>query len=245
VSGNLKKLWQFGKIMSYITGRIKSYRSFVSFSQAGEDRVLKFLFASMGISNITYLEIGTNNPIDINNTYLFYLGGSRGVCIEPNPVLINKIRKYRSEDICLNIGITGGPEEAELDFYIFDESDAEKGLSTFSKEEAEHVQRTTHIKIAEIKKVRVIPVQNIIQQYFTGKGPQLISIDVEGLDLEILRGIDFVVSRPVAICVETVNFSVNHIKIKNKEIGIFMESQGYFLYADTGINSIFADKSLF
>ena len=199
----------------------------------------------MGLNNISYLEIGTNNPIDINNTYLFYLGGSRGVCVEPNPTLIPPIKKHRPDDVCLNIGISANDESAELDFYIFDSSDTEKGLSTFSKEAAEHVQNTTSIKIAEIRKIPVTPIKNVLKDYFPNNAPDLLSIDVEGLDLQILRSIDFTVCRPIAVCVETVNFTIDHKKIKNKEIISFMESQGYFVYADTGINSIFADKSLF
>ena len=238
----LGKLSRFLKVMSYI-GTAKNYKEFISFAQAGEDRVLSFLFRSMGISQISYLEIGTNNPIDINNTYLFYLAGSSGVCVEPNPTLIPKIQKYRPRDYCLNIGIAA--EEGELDFYIFDESDSEKGLSTFSKKEAEHVHNTTSIKIKEVKKIPVTTVKNIIDKYFQGKAPSLISIDVEGLDLEILQSIDFSVVRPIAVCVETVNFTQNHKKIKNTDIIKFMESQNYFVYADTGINSIFADRNLF
>lgn len=239
-----KKLLQFVKALTYI-GTAKNYKEYLSYAQAGEDRVLKFLFISMGINKIAYLEIGTNNPIDINNTYLFYVGGSRGVCIEPNPTLIPNIKKRRPEDICLNIGISGNVDDKELDFYIFDSSDSEKGLSTFSKQEAEHVQNTTHIKIAEVKKIAVTTVEKIFQDYFPDKAPDLISIDVEGLDLEILKSINFTTHRPIAVCVETVNFTVSHKKIKNKDIISYMETQGYFVYADTGINSIFADKSLF
>ena len=76
--GKLKKLTQFLKALAFI-GIAKNYKEYLSYAQAGEDRVLKFLFSSMGLNKISYLEIGTNNPIDINNTYLFYLGGSRGV----------------------------------------------------------------------------------------------------------------------------------------------------------------------
>jgi FkbM family methyltransferase len=240
----LKGLKKFIKAISYISTS-KNYKEFISFAQAGEDRVIKFLFNSMGINQISYLEIGTNNPIDINNTYLFYLGGNRGVCIEPNPTLISKIKKHRPEDICLNVGISPTLEETSLDFYIFDEHDSEKGLSTFSKTQAEYVQSSTHIKIAEIKKIAVIPLNNVLAKYFPDKAPDLISIDVEGLDLEILKTIDYTKCRPVAICVETVDFTIDHKKIKNIELIKFMESQGYFVYADTGINSIFADKNLF
>lgn len=242
--GKLKKLKQYLKVITGIASS-KNYKEYLSFAQAGEDRVLKFLFMSMGIGKISYLEIGTNNPIDINNTYLFYVGGSRGVCVEPNPGLIKNITKKRPGDTVLNIGIAGNDRETELDFYIFDESDSEKGLSTFSREEAYHVQNTTHIKIAEVKKIPVIPISSVLAKHFPDKAPDLISIDVEGLDLEILQSIDFTACRPIAICVETVNFTVNHKKTKNRGIINFMESKGYFVYADTGINSIFADKALF
>ena len=242
--GKIKKLSKFLKVMSYV-GTAKNYKEYLSYAQAGEDRVLKFLFLSMGIKNISYLEIGTNNPIDINNTYLFYLGGSRGVCVEPNPTLISKIKKIRPGDVCLNLGISPDNKEGELDFYIFDQSDSEKGLSTFSKKEAEHVQNTTHIKIEKVIKIPVTPISTVLTKYFPDKAPDLISIDVEGLDLEILQTINFTKCRPIAICVETVNFTVTHRKTKNINIINFMEKQGYFVYADTGINSIFADKSLF
>lgn len=242
--GKIKKLSQFIKVMSFI-GKSKNYKEYLSFAQAGEDRVLKFLFRSMGIDRITYLEIGTNNPIDINNTYYFYVEGSRGVCVEPNPSLIAKIKKHRPKDVCLNIGISPDGKEGELDFYIFDESDSEKGLSTFSKSEAEHVQNTTHIKIGEIKKIPVTSINKVLSQYFPTKAPDLISIDVEGLDLEILKTIDFTIYRPIAICVETVNFTLSHKKTKNEGIITFMNSKGYFPYADTGLNTIFADKTHF
>ena len=42
-----------------------------SFSQAGEDRVVRYLFNSLNIWNPTYLDIGANYPVSGNNTYLF------------------------------------------------------------------------------------------------------------------------------------------------------------------------------
>jgi hypothetical protein len=56
-----------------------------SYSQAGEDKILRLMFQSFEKRNITYLDIGTNDPVSINNTYLFYLNGGGGVCVEPNP----------------------------------------------------------------------------------------------------------------------------------------------------------------
>jgi FkbM family methyltransferase len=220
------------------------YNEHLSFAQAGEDKVIEFFFMTLGISIITYLEIGTNDPVHYNNTYLFYLKGSRGVCVEPNPALIANIRKFRPEDVCLNVGIAKERDEA-LDFYIFDDFDEAKGLSTFSKEVATHVESTTPIKVSCIKKIPVINVREVLDNYFATKAPDLISIDVEGLDLDVLQSFDFDSCRPTAICVETVNFTMNYKKIKRTDIIDFMLSNNYFVYADTGINSIFVDKNIF
>lgn len=240
----LRKFKQLVKKLLFILFNKHYYNTTTSFAQAGEDKVLEFLFSSMGISNITYLEIGTNDPITYNNTYLFYLKGSRGVCIEPNPTLIDNIKKHRPNDVCLNIGVAKENSNG-LDFYIFDHHDHAKGLSTFSKNEVDHITATTHIKVEKITKIPVITINKILQTYFDTKSPDFVSIDVEGLDLEILQSLDFTLFRPIAFCVETVNFTTNHKKIKRTDIIDFMQSKDYFVYADTGINSIFADKKLF
>jgi hypothetical protein len=52
-----------------------------SYSQAGEDAILRFLFNDYGISRIQYLELGTNIPNYGNNTYLFFSAFSNDKCI--------------------------------------------------------------------------------------------------------------------------------------------------------------------
>ena len=61
-----------------------------SYSQAGEDAVINFLFNDYGKKQIQYLDLGTNIPHRDNNTYLFYKKGSSGVCVEADGSLINK-----------------------------------------------------------------------------------------------------------------------------------------------------------
>ena len=78
----------------------------VSYSQAGEDLILKYLFESKGLSTPTYLDIGTNHPYLNNNTYLFYRNGSRGVCVEADKTLIKEITRLRPEDKVVNVGVS-------------------------------------------------------------------------------------------------------------------------------------------
>src|SRR6266700_3989274 len=125
------------------------------YAQAGEDIILASLFYRLNIEKPTYLDIGANHPAFISNTYYFYLRGSRGVCIEPNPRLFEKIRKVRPYDNVLNIGI-GLDEKAEADFYLFPEH--AHGLSTFSKKEAEHWGQTGMKRIGKIQYEKVIKV---------------------------------------------------------------------------------------
>ena len=57
----------------------------ISYSQCGEDLILKQLFTALGIGKVNYLDIGAHHPTCLNNTYLFYGYGGHGVCVEPDP----------------------------------------------------------------------------------------------------------------------------------------------------------------
>ena len=43
-----------------------------SYSQAGEDRILAFLFDTMGIRSISYLDIGANHP-EIGTILIYFI----------------------------------------------------------------------------------------------------------------------------------------------------------------------------
>lgn len=235
----IKKGLQVGKLAFRIFSK-HNYKEYLGFAQAGEDKVLRFLFYSLGIQNIRYLEIGTNHPVHYNNTYLFYLSGSRGVCIEANPELVPQIKQVRPGDICLNVGIAAVKSEP-LDFYIFDGKDKAKGLSTFSKKEVEHVERVSQIRVAEIKKIPVITIDEVFASHFPSP-PDLISIDIEGLDFDVIKCIDLEKYRPKVFCMETVNFNEFGDTTKRNEVTAYFKGHNYFAYAETGINTIFVDS---
>src|SRR5687768_6889448 len=90
----------------------------IAYAQSGEDLILAHLFYKLNISRPNYVDIGANHPAFISNTYFFYLRGSRGVCVEPNPVLFEKIKRIRPNDTVIHAGI-GLAEQKEADFYLF------------------------------------------------------------------------------------------------------------------------------
>jgi|SRR5579871_1827744 len=205
------------------------------FSQAGEDIIVNYLLQQLKIKNPTYLDIGTNFPVQGNNTYFFYNKGFRGVCIEPDPSLFEQIKKTRPSDILLNAGI-GFDDSKEADFYIFPHPYT--GWNTFSKEEADSRQKLTGIAIKEVRKLPLKNINEVIANYFNPH-PNFISIDVEGLDLIILQTLDFDKFKPEIICAETITFSLTNNEAKRNDIIEFLQLKGYFVFADTHINTIF------
>ncbi len=214
-----------------------------SYSQSGEDIIISDLFNRLRIKPPSYLDIGANDPVSLNNTYRLYQRGGRGVCVEPNPILCNKIRRKRKRDTCLNAGVAFD-EKREADFYVF--SQEFSGLNTFSKEEANFWEQEGNEEIGKhkVEKVVKMPLLNInelMAQYFKPH-PNLVSIDVEGFDFQILKGIDFNRFKPDVFCIETLGFAEDNREIKKKDIIRFFLDKEYFVYADTYINTIFCRK---
>jgi FkbM family methyltransferase len=211
----------------------------ISYAQAGEDRVVNFLFSGMGINTISYIDIGANLPVTFNNTYLFYKNGGNGVLVEPYQPYGRKFRKVRPRDKVVSAAISDQPGEA--DFYIF----SEPAINTLSKAEAEAHAASGNYKLTEVKKTELITIGQVIEREMDGKLPDLISLDVEGVDYAVLSAFDFT-KYPVPVwIVETCSYSENHIKPKVTSIIDLMLSKGYFVYADTYINTIFVHKEWF
>jgi FkbM family methyltransferase len=212
----------------------------ISYSQSGEDLIIKYLFDSIGKKNPSYIDIGANDPVKGNNTYLFYQNGSKGICVEPDISLINDLNKKRSDDLVLNIGISSIKADFAT-FYYFDNHYS--AWNTFSKSDAEIKSEQSGIKYKK-SKIELNTLNNICDKYNFNE-VDFLSVDVEGLDLEILKSIDFVKVSPDVICVETICFSLKNTIKKNDDITSFMLSKEYIVYADTNLNTIFCKKDLF
>ena len=208
-----------------------------SYSQSGEDLIIDYIFTNyLHIPRPTYLDIGAHHPTYLSNTYLFYKKGCCGVCVEPDRTLYDEIRKKRCNDTCLNVGV-GLAGASKAPFYIM----SEKTLNTFSQEEAERYQGYGQYRINEIIQVDLLPINAIISHNFS-TCPNFISLDVEGLDYQILKSMDFQKYRPEIFCIETLTFAQDKSERKLDEIVLLMRDNGYIVYADTYINTIFIDN---
>ncbi len=226
-------------VFRFIKPPIHIVRYSNTYSQAGEDSILTFLFADKKINDFTYLDIGTNEPRFANNTYLFYVKGKRGVCVEADKTLMPAIQKFRPEDKIIHAGVATGVMK-EADFYIFES----KGLNTFDKLEAENRAASGINKITAVEKVPLLTINEIIKNNFRTY-PDLLSIDIEGYELKVLKSLEFDKYPIPVICAETCTYSENHIRKKDPTLIDFLSSKDYEVYADTYINTIFVYKKWF
>jgi FkbM family methyltransferase len=210
----------------------------LSYAQAGEDAIIDFLFEGVNIYRPTYLDLGTNHPRMGNNTYKFYRKGGHGVLVEADPSLFLPIKRLRSRDTVLNVGVGKGDARSAA-FFVFDLA----AINTFDEREAQ-LRQQEGLRLKEVVEVPLKTVNELIAEHFT-KTPDFLSVDVEGLDLAIMKTLDIQKYPVPVICVETCLYSTTHIKGRDTSIIQFMESIGYFVYADTFINTIFVNKNWF
>lgn len=201
--------------------RLKAER----YSASGQDTFVYHMIFDDKASGF-FLDIGANDPIKINNTYLLEKHGWKGFAFEPIAALAEKWKDVRTTE-CFNIAI--GDSEGEVSF-------AENEDDVYSGVCAENASGE--------KKVIKVP-QTRLTTFLQEKGITKVDvayIDVEGYEMNVLAGIDFEKTDITCFCIEnnregTLKPSMN---IRN-----FLIERGYRLVARLTIDDIFIKNDYF
>jgi len=217
---------------------IASFEGRMSYSQQGEDLIIHDLLRiAMKIDKPVYLDIGAADPVAVNNTYLLYQTGTHGVLVEPNPYYVERLKQRRPNDTVVAAGV-GVDDAQEADYYVMREHPM---LNTFSRDDVAIRQKSHPESVVEkTLKMRLIQINHLIETYLGGKAPDLLSIDIEGLDFAVLQTLDFERYRPAVICAETCLMVKPGV---NSETVNLLTSKGYVVHGATRYNTIFADPA--
>jgi FkbM family methyltransferase len=207
------------------------------YSQYYQDFFIDFLFKKK--SNGIFVDIGAHNGISISNSYFFEQQRDwKGVCIEPNPVVFQKLQANRNvfvyncciaalERTVIFRKVSGAPEMLSGILEFFDN----KHIERINREIA---QRGGSYEDIEIKCRNINNIMHDCNFY----NIDYCSIDTEGAELEIVKSIDL----------DIYNITAFSIEGDNKEVINYLRSKGYVcitsicdnLFIKKGTKRIFA-----
>jgi len=189
-----------------------------------------------------YIDVGAQHPIRNNNTYLLHKKGWSGINIDLDKKNIDLFNIDRRGDENVRAAISSSFKKMDLYFY-HDKSP----INTLSKSVANY----QNADIKEIRSVDTKTLNSIIEnsQYKNSK-IDFLSIDVEGLELEVLKGFDISLYKPKIIVIEYLDLSLKKLEIKNLNIDNitnssvyhFMKNNNYILINWIHSDLVFAHK---
>ncbi|MFN2607038.1 MAG: FkbM family methyltransferase [Acidimicrobiales bacterium] len=196
-----------------------------SYAQNHEDVLLARLFPP-GLTGF-YIDVGANDPIENSVTKHFYDAGWRGINIEPAPGPYGRLAAERQRDVNLNVGLAD--QAGSLTFYEFPPESS--GGSTFSSAQADWhfhsgIPSTPH-------QVETRTLADICEE-FVGGEIDFLSVDVEGLERQVLAGGDWKRWRPRVVLVEATQPATT-IPTHDEWEPILLDA-GYLFAAFDGLN---------
>jgi FkbM family methyltransferase len=206
-----------------------------SFSQEGEDMVLARVFEHQPKG--FYVDVGAHHPVRFSNTYFFYRRGWRGINIDATPGSMEAFRKIRPRDT--NVEAAVSDASGSLEFSMFNEP----ALNTFDQKLARERDGKAGYRIMSTKTVPLKKLSEILEQNLPGgQTIDFLSVDVEGLDLPVLKSNDWKKFRPTFVLAE--DFATETVEqALSGPIASYLRDFGYRLFAKTAHTLIFRADS--
>ena len=195
------------------------------YSQTGEDELLrKYLPEAIG----SFVDVGAGQPVRGSNTYYFYKKGWSGTLIDPVDFNLRLTKLFRTRDKFIQNIVSS--KNATLNFYEFYPAE----YSTIEKSVAEAlVNRGIKLRSKIDLKPITLASLNLACEPIDAT---LLSIDVEGHDLEVLQSNNWSGFKPRVICVEE---NIASSKQSGSNIANYLMDYGYKFVESTGLTSIY------
>lgn len=200
-----------------------------SWSQAGEDMILRHLFEAQPCG--FYVDVGAHHPLRYSNTFHFYRLGWRGINIDATPGSMDLFKVMRPRDI--NVEAAVGDTKRRLTFYQFNDP----AVSTFDPALAK--ERDGSIwKLIGQRELETCPLIDILATHLpANQAIDFLSIDVEGMDEQVLRSNDWQHYRPRVVVIECLGQDA--AQVMESAPAAFLRAQGYALLAKTAHTAFF------
>lgn len=200
-----------------------------SYSLEGEDLILAAILRD--VHQGTYIDAGANHPTHISNTFLFYQKGWTGLAIDGNGMFAGPWAEARPKDRFVQALLSDCVKDAE--FLVFPDDTMSSMDADTSKR---YASRFDTCAIA-VTKMKTSTLAEIRERELPDTEIHLLSVDVEGEDLNVLKGAGLAQMRPGVIVVETKNCSL--YRPLGHDVVDYLTGLGYRLVAKTLLDAFF------
>lgn len=208
-------------------------------AEGGEDRlVMERFFREKGRGVI--VEVGAARPDYLSMSALFRAMGWRALAIEPNPAYGEHYRRLGLEVLPY---ACGDHDEDDVDFVVVNSHGAKyrggsvmyESWSSLSIKDS-RAELKSDLDVTRIK-VNLRRLDSILQAHAPDVGEiDIVSVDVEGWELEALSGLDFDRYKPRVLIVENLFYEASY--------RAFMEDRGYVLWRRVRPNDVYVRSEM-
>ena len=192
------------------------------YSQYGEGEIFVNFFENKRDGVV--VDIGAFDGLTYSNSrFLVEHLGWRGLLVEPDPESFISLQKlYKNDDKVSTRNVACFNKETTVDFHI-------NGMSsTMSEEFKEKVIKIGEQFKKEPIKMQTVTLDSLLSEY---DHVDLLSVDCEGVDMEVLESNDWSKNRPSLLCIEH--------SMDESELREFADNIGYTQHAKTTGNTLF------
>jgi FkbM family methyltransferase len=171
-----------------------------------------------------FVEVGANEPHSGSQTWLLEQNGWRGVLVEPQAALCEQLRSARKNSRVFQVACSSPEKEGEATLFIGSHS----GVSTLEKQIDSH-----GTQFVGTERVKLTTLDKVLSEAGADK-IDFLSLDVEGHEIEVMRGFNFEKYRPRLILIED--------GVRTLDKHRFLTRHGYKLVKRTTLNNWYVPK---
>jgi len=191
-----------------------------SYSQSGEDLLLWEYFGAKREG--FFVEVGANHPTKLSQTWLFEKHGWKGILVEPLAKNCELLRQNRPGSRIFQCALGASGQRGRARIKVAGGDDA---LSRLIVNDDANIGNTEEVEVRTLDEVLA-----------EAGNPKLdfISIDVEGFELQVLRGFDLMRHRPAVLLIED--------QLENLLVHRHLVRHCYRVVKRTGVNNWYVPK---
>jgi FkbM family methyltransferase len=185
----------------------------------------------------TFIDVGAYHPTWLSNSYTFEKEGWTVYCIEPNIYCIPNLERHRKNVYNLAIG---KENKDNVDFFVFETAAGVGSMAGFTGLSEKVTKATRMFGDAfvprEVTKIDLRTMDTFIKDNVEEDRVDVMSIDTEGLEMDVLGGFNINKYMPKVVVIENITGS--------EEQEVYLKQFGYILVRRHEYNDFYIKNSM-